>query len=542
MSDRAPVWECYRLPGISQPDEWRELLERCLDRAECPYRYDIRNTSLRVWHPDAPEIKVPNSDYTCRNGYKLQRVTFGRSQAETWVGITLTRLVFESGAKFPSFFSTDELFSKGKYPAVLRHQSMIAGIEQLIECLNASLVGTQLQRHSHYAVANHASHISYHFGNRSYSLAQAIQHPGLSKNLLNAVKSSQALVPASVKLGILSSSVRNSGKALEIGKLVRGVLQDWHCCASFEDLKDRDEIEAFLADLSQGQPIVLVPLEGKKGDRPPDAILNQLKFLHSQKAAFQLCSVASNPFYSRHGLAIAILAKANGSIFRVEPDGFPNFRRSWFIGLDLGRGGLNRGRVVAIALTNPEGNLQAYWRAVKNEDEALSADVLRDGLSWIVSEAESLAMGRSFYIIRDGRRPSKELLEFYHNALGDREFTLIEYIKSGSPLIHCASFEPQPGTAILPEESDFATLYPCSSPQSGVLTTAVKFCVSINPNGHSLSEIAGLLTALCHCATLSYQPSRFPAPLQWANGLTRLSYTDLQFSGWSHIASQRVDL
>jgi hypothetical protein len=51
-----------------------------------------------------------------------------------------------------------------------------------------------------------------------------------------------------------------------------------------------------------------------------------------------------------------------------------------------------------------------------------------------------------------------------------------------------------------------------------------------------------LLTALCHSATLSYQPSRLPAPVQWANGLARLSYTDLQFSGWSHRATKLVNL
>lgn len=30
---------------------------------------------------------------------------------------------------------------------------------------------------------------------------------------------------------------------------------------------------------SQGQPIILVPLEGRKGDRPPDAAINWLKYL-----------------------------------------------------------------------------------------------------------------------------------------------------------------------------------------------------------------------------------------------------------------------
>ncbi len=356
------------------------------------------------------------------------------------------------------------------------------------------------------------------------------------------MRSSKAAVPARVKLGVLSAIVSERDKAIVIGKEVVRVLHDWNCNAFLEDLGSGDGIEAFLADSSQGQPVILVPLNGKKGDRPPDAAINWLKYLDSLKVAFQLCSVASNPLYSRHGLAIAILAKANGSIFITEPENFPNFHRSWFVGLDLGKGGCNKGKILAIALTSPEGSLQAYWRARKDEDETLSLEVLREGLSWIASKAESLEADRHFYLIRDGRRPHNESLDSYREALLNHDFTLIEYSKSGSPLIHCTSFEPEPGTTILLEESDFTALYPCTSPQHGVLTTPVKFRTPINPNKHSSSDIALLLTALCHSATLSYQPSRLPAPLQWANGLARLSYTDLQFSGWSHKPSKLLNL
>ena len=542
MSEGSPVWECYRLPGISNPDEWRAVLEQCLEKEECPYHYDIRNTSLRVWDPAEQAIKAPGSDYTCRNGYEIQRVAFGGTKEETLVGISLTRLVFGPNSEFPTFFSTDELFSQGKYPEILRHQPMIGGITRLIDFLNRSLTGRRLERHKRYTVAHHAKNVIYRFGASSYSLNQIVQNPGLSKNLLNAVRSGKAAVPASVRLGVLSSGVRDSAKALEIGSKVVEVLQDWSCGASLEDLKRGAGIEAFLADFSAGQPVVLIPLQGKKGDRPHDSAIEWLKYLDSEKAAFQLCSISSNPLYTRHGLAIAILAKANGAIFVTEPSGFPNFHRSWYVGLDLGRGGLNKGRIVVITLTNSEGNLLAYWRATKGEDETLSPAILREGLLWIADKAESLVAGRHIYLIRDGRRPRNESLDSYHDTLPNQNFTLIEYVKSGSPLIHRASFEPEPGTAIIPEESAFTALYPCTSPQRGVLTTPVKFHTPINPNGHSSSDIALLLTALCHSATLSYQPSRLPAPLQWANGLARISYTDLQFSGWSHRDTRRLNL
>ncbi|WP_414623069.1 hypothetical protein [Calothrix sp. CCY 0018] len=541
MIKHNPIWECYRLPGSSKPDEWRKVLERSLERDSCPYRYDIRNTSLRVWNPFEREIIVPGSNLTCRNGYELQRVSFGLNKDETLIGIALTRLVFEQGSKFPTPYATDELFSKGKYPEVLRHQPMIAGIQTLIEFINQSLVGKKLELYKDYKVVNQARNVVYHFGNCFKSLDEIVQNSGLSKNLLSAVRSNKAIVPGSVKLGVLSASV-NAYKALQIGREIVNVLDDWQCSANLEDIKNGDGIESFLSDTSRGQPIVLVPLEGKKGDRPPAESINWLKYLNSQKAAFQLCSTESDPRYTRHGLAIAILAKANGSIFITKPNNFPNFYRSWFVGLDLGRGGFSKGKIVVMTLTSPDGTLQAYWRAVKNEDETLSLKILREGLLWIASKAESLDKRRHLYLIRDGLRPHHESLDFYRESLSGYDFTLIEYSKSGSPLIHCTPFEPEPGTTILPEGSSFAALYPCVSPQRNVLTTPVKFRALINPQDYSLGNLALLLTTLCHSATLSYQPSRLPAPLQWANGLARLSYEDLQFSGWSHKPSKLLNL
>jgi excisionase family DNA binding protein len=156
--------------------------------------------------------------------------------------------------------------------------------------------------------------------------------------------------------------------------------------------------------------------------------------------------------------------------------------------------------------------------------------------------AQSLRRWEKEGKIKAYRTPHHESLDFYRESLSSYNFTLIEYAKSGSPLIHCAPFEPEPGTTILLEQSSFAALYPCVSPQRDVLTTPVKFRALINPQGHSSANLASLLTALCHSATLSYQPSRLPAPLQWANGLARLSYEDLQFSGWSHKLSKLLTL
>jgi hypothetical protein len=542
MDDAEPVWECYRLTGMLAPDAWMEVLGRCFEALNCPFHHDVHRTAMRVWDPLKPGIGVPGSVYSCRNGYRIQRVAFGGQERDTLVGVNMTRLVFEPGSGVPALLSTAELFPRGKHPAGLRHEPMVAGIYGLVDFLNRSLSGRQMLRCTRYVAQANPRAVVYRFGDHSTDLARVNGPPGLSKNLLQLVRSCSAVIPACIRLGVLSPGVGTPAKATHIGEEVVRVLNKWHCQASLADLQDGGGIADFVMDVDGGKPVVLVPLEGKKGDRPPAPAIERLRHLDSVKAAFQLCSTASNPLYSRHGLAIAILAKAGGSIFVAEPDGFPGFYGSWFVGLDLGRGGMNQGTIVVIALADPAGNLRAYWRARKGNDETLQRGVLQAGLSWIAAAADSLAGGRHLYLLRDGRRPHHESLDSYREALAGRGFTLIEYMKSGSPLIHNSPSEPQPGTTILPHASDYAALYPCTSPQSGVLTTPVKFRAPINPNDHSLSALSQLLTALCHSATLSYQPSRLPAPIQWANGLARLSHADLQYAGWSHRPSRLVNM
>ena len=122
------------------------------------------------------------------------------------------------------------------------------------------------------------------------------------------------------------------------------------------------------------------------------------------------------------------------------------------------------------------------------------------------------------------------------------KFTLIEFIKRGTPLIHDMLREPNPGTLIIPDNSPFAALYACLSPQHGILSSPSKFRTTFNPHKLSTQAVGEILTALCHSATLSFQPAGVPSPVQWSNGLAKLSCSDLQFSGWAHLPNHTVDL
>lgn len=535
-------WECYRLPGVSAPDAWREMIERQLSHQDSPYEFDVYRTSIRAWLKKSPTISVPQSDLKCRNAYRLQRVAFGGDRTETLIGLSIARVVFEPGSSSPSFLSAAELFQKGQYPAALCHRPMLGGINDLIGYLAESAGLSQLVQHREWESEDLSEQIVYRSSRQASSLASLTSGSGLSKNLLQLVRSEKAIKPAAICMGLLGGSVRQLSKAMEIARLVNQVLREWGCPGNMVDLGGGDTIDDFLTNDAVGMPIILIPLEGKLGDRPPSEALVWMKYLNERRIAFQICSTSSNPIYSRHGLAMAILAKVGGLHFCTELLQTDEFRRCWFIGLDLGRGGIDDARIAVITLTDSSGRFLAYWRAIKNKTESLPLQLLIEGIRWVVDKAHSIDASRNVVLIRDGRIPKDERVEDYATAMNGLPFTLVEYAKGGAPLIHCDHDQPSPGTLVQPTKAAYSTFYPCLSPQDGILTSPVKFSMPFNSMKFSPSQMGKFLTALCHAPTLSYQPASTPAPIQWANGLAKISYTDLQFSGWSHLPNHTVDL
>jgi len=534
-------WECYRIPGISSPDKWRQFVERQLEADGSPYDFDIHGQAVRVWLRESPAVDVPRSNHKCRNAFRIQRVSFGGSRNDTLIGISIARVFFEDGISIPSFRSTVELFQKGRYPDALRHETMLSGIDGLIDYLRKSSDLTELEANRDFDCNDLCKSVVYATTGGSKSLQSLTRGNGLSRNLLQVVRSCKALKPASIRLGVLKNVSARTAKATEIVDQVTGVLQEWGCSVTGCDLADAEGVEQFIEN-GEFANVVLVPLDGKRGDRPPESALEWIRYLDSENAAFQLCSTSSNPMYSRHGLAMAVLSKAGGAHFATAPENSELYGNSWFIGLDLGRGGQREGRIAAITLTAPNGSLKAYWRALKDKTESLPLEVLAHGLRWIVDQAEILEQGRNYVLIRDGLCPRDENIDHYKAAMEPRPFTLIEFIKRGTPLIHQEFREPNPGTIVIPEHSPFTAIYACLSPQHGVLSSPAKFRTRINPNALSQCTIGEILTSLCHSATLSFQPAGVPSPLQWSNGLAKLSYSDLQFSGWAHLPHHTVDL
>lgn len=541
MTDHASLsWECYVISGLRESSTWHSLLESAFQGLRHEYRYDVRGQTLRVWSVQNLPIRTSNPRVTYQDGLQFRRVALARKADFLCVGVNAMRVFFEDGAQTPSSYSAHELFSGGGLPPVLRHETVISEIPRLIDSLNHVLKGVSLEKYVAATVVNVADALCYRSRDASTDLKDLTGGQGFSKNLLQLVRASKALESATIQIGVATGLCSRPDIAMVIARNVVSVVRSWGAHGTYLELNTGDALERFAS--SGGSNIVLLPLDGRQGDRPHQNAIDWMTYLNDCKVPFQICSISSNPSYSQHGLGAAILAKSGGVLFDIGSNGVRCESNHWFVGLDLGRAGQSADRVVTLSLTDSSGVLTGYWRCLKNKTESFSNDALMNGLRWIKDLAASIDSGRDFVLLRDGICPRDEPYENYRKAMGSTQFTLVEVAKRGNPLMHQGMGQPSAGTLLMPADADWSFLYPASSPQRGVIGQSLKFRAVINCTNLSPEDLATQLVKLCHASTLSFQPSNIPAPIQWSNGLCKLSYTDLQYAGWSHLPNKTVDL
>jgi len=541
MNDQAAFsWECYVFSGLRDFSSWHSRLEGAFQELRHKYRYDVRGQTIRVWSVKNPPIRTSNPRVTYQDGLQFRRVALAHKADFLCVGVNAMRVFFEDGAQTPTSYSAHELFPGGGLPPVLRHEAVISEIPRLTESLNLVLKDLSLEKYVVPTVVNVADALCYRFRGENKDLTDLTGGQGFSKNLLQLVRTSRAFESATVQIGVATGLCSRPDIAMVIARNVVSVLRSWGASGSYLELSSGGALETFATN--GGSNIVLLPLDGRQGDRPHQNATDWMTYLNECQVPFQICSISSNPSYSQHGLGTAILAKTGGILFKIASSDERCDPDHWFIGLDIGRAGQSVDRVVTLSLTDSSGVLKGYWRCLKNKTESLSNEALMNGLRWIRDLAVSIDGDRDFVLLRDGICPRDEPYENYRKAMGSTQFTLVEVVKRGNPLIHQGMGQPSAGTLLMPADADWSFLYPASSSQRGVIGQSLKFRAVINCIDLTPKDLATQLVKLCHASTLSFQPSTIPAPIQWSNGLCKLSYTDLQYAGWSHLPNKTLDL
>lgn len=514
--------------------QWKEIFEKRLDALG--FNYERIHEKLRIWNDSYPSRKTLKNHITYRDGFEVFRVSMDKSSRVTVVGFNFCRLFFKEGESHPAYESHSELFEKGKSPPVLRHLDLLNVFSIFLEQLN-SINNPIIIPLDNIKFYNLDKKIKFKASNAS-TTAEGLSKEGFSKAILNFVRNRPAESAVEIEISLIDAFTLNKNKAAESANMACSVLsKEWKCSILKRKISTSEEFENWLKVDSNIKKIGVIALDGKKGDRPSKEVIDWMKEMEEQRIPYTLInsSVTSNPTYTRHGIAMHILAKAGGSHYHTESTSLPNLLEHWCIGLDLGIGSQYKGKVAVFSLTDGAGKLKAYWRAIKNSDETLTPEILIEGLSWVVEQAEKLSPNKNYIVIRDGRCPKTESIDIYKNTLPKGRSTFIEYIKKGNPIMCKGTEQPDAATLCIPKNSSHAFIFTAKAPQKGMLTNTVKFFSRHNELRYTLEQLGEILSSLCFSPKLSFQPSSLPSPIYWADGIASRSYTNLQFSGWSHL-------
>lgn len=519
--------------------DWKILFEKRLD--EMPFEYERFRNSIRFWGLEDRVHKTAREDITYRDGYEVFQLPQGRDQAGALIGFNFRRLYFKGSDEYPAAESAAELFKRSATPPVLRQLPLIPPLDAFIAAFNRqSHLLSEVEDLEWGCVGHNISLV----GDERYATVSELSQESYSREILKFVRNGKAIKGAPINLILIDSFTSNKSLANSIATQTANVLErEWGCRVSRRKVSTSNDLNALLNAPLNANSIGFIALDGQKGERPPQQVIEWMRFLNESRIPFVIFSASSSvsPTYTRHGNATHLLSKAGGYHFAVQPSSVSDYENHWFIGLDLGIGAQYRGKCVVVTLTDAAGTLRCYWRALKDSDETLTPELLHEAVNWICTKAEELSPGRNYFVIRDGRCPHNEKHSTYRELLPEGKTTFVEYQKRGNPLMLENAGQPQPGTFAQRPNSKDTYLFTARAPQQGMITNTCRFRTPINDLGYSPAQICEILTAQCFVPTLSFQPSSLPAPIYWADGIASLSYTNLQFSGWKHLPQLTKD-
>lgn len=511
---------------------WKEMLEKRLDAIG--FDYERIGNRLRIWDSRVAMKKTARSDVGYRDGVEIFKVSMPKQYERPVIGFNFSRLYFCDKESHPAYQSAKELFKNYEFPTVLRQLPLFALLDKLIIKINElEVLFRPLQDIDWKCVSPNVAIDASRESTNVYNLSEQ----QYASAILALVRKQHALHPISFEMVLIDTFTTNKQKATEVASKTSQVLvNDWHCSISKKRISTKDDFEAWI-NSENGARVGFFALDTKKGERPPQAAIEWMRSMEEAKIPYSLFSAAPevNPIYTRHGNAMHLLTKAGGFHFQVNALSIPDYQDHWFIGLDLGYGSQYKGKCVVVSLTDSNGDLKCFWRAVKNLDETLNQEILQEAITWIVGQADTFKPGLKFVVIRDGKCPHRETIDNYKKILPPGRSLFLEYTKTHNPVMIDGKVQPDPGTIAIPKYSAEAFLFTAKASQKNMLTATTRFRPKINDLGYSLEQIGEILTALCFSSKLSFQPSSLPAPIYWADGIASLSNINLQFAGWGHL-------
>jgi len=159
------------------------------------------------------------------------------------------------------------------------------------------------------------------------------------------------------------------------------------------------------------------------------------------------------------------------------------------------------------------------------EHNALDAS-LRQAAAYL----DTVAPARRLVIMRDGRMFRHERLDEYRRHVGDA-FSFLEVIKHPVPMMLVGARASAPGTVMKPSGGNCYFLMTADSPVSSHINHPLKVRVVHDGLGLGDPKLLDCVLGLCYAPSLGVRPTRSPSPIYWADGVSKISETNHQFSG-----------
>ncbi|HOB52807.1 MAG TPA: hypothetical protein PK176_11200 [Acidobacteriota bacterium] len=287
--------------------------------------------------------------------------------------------------------------------------------------------------------------------------------------------------------------------------------------------------------------LVCIGLHGRTGDPVQPDVLALMRELDDVGASYRLFSLDT----PESGLYNAVLNQlpvflmsAGGTAYEVDLHLPGADADCYFLGIDIGHNPEAPESKPVFTLVDSRGRLLRYWVIPQRRDETLHRRTVDAGLRQAAAYLDTVAPARRLVIMRDGRMFRHERLDEYRRHVGDA-FSFLEVIKHPVPMMLDGARASAPGTVLKPRGGNCYFLMTADSPVSSHINHPLKVRVVHDGLGLGDPKLLDCVLGLCYAPSLGVRPTRSPSPIYWADGVSKISDTNHQFSGLNFARSER---
>lgn len=469
----------------------------------------------------------PHSSLLYADGFCISRIWLADRQSA--LGVTHKRIYFEpSGAEID--FRPEHIIVNGDRPASENTDSQIRSAWSLIE----SLIGTH--KVNFYPVQLNPVEANLSEARSLCIKGRSFTSPPMPLNLIYRSIGFDS-IPDNFKISVCPLEDISVSLAKDLALHVSNSFKQRGVSATITSC-DQSAIERRLKVITEESTqvktgcCILFLLQSKKR-QPSSNTLSLFDALERHRIPFRR---AYSDDFRRTSVPnqLPSLLQAAGGRPHATPITF-NGQPVWTIGIDLGHPLDSDVSTLAMSLIDPNGMPVKSWAIQQRHDETVDNNKIEKLICCCKDEISKQDSNPYLIVFRDGRLFEKETPASYFNLFGDNT-SLFEYRKKGNPQVVKMLQYPKPIThpfacQVPGANTIFISSCPvrdnCSLPNIAKVTWLNEW----NRLGLNAVDLSKILVALSVSPGLGMNHRYLPAPIYWADGISKSSISDLRFRG-----------